>query len=144
MALLGGCEDTFSPPDARVIDAMPDVDAAVDVEAPTVAFVEPIEGQDVTGVVAIALDARDDTGVTRVDLFVDALPLDTLTAPPFESAWDSTGFPDGSYALRAVASDRTGKTGEAIVRIDVVAAATRRDMCGPASHARDLVGARTE
>jgi len=63
---------------------------------------------------SVVIDARDDSGVTRVDVFLDGLRISTVRSAPF-----STRLPLGEYAdgevhyLDATAYDARGLTGDA-------------------------------
>ncbi|QCX28494.1 Ig-like domain-containing protein [Nocardioides jishulii] len=89
------------------------VTAAADWTAPTVAVVSP--GSSVKDVTTIAVEASDaESGIGSVTLEQLAPGTDvwvtvcTDTTAPYSCAWDTRPLADGSYALRARATDRTG------------------------------------
>ena len=55
--------------------------------------------------ITVAADANDDTGVSRVHFYSDALPIGSLTAPPYSIALT---LPVGRHSLTAVATDSAG------------------------------------
>jgi hypothetical protein len=90
------------------------VSAASDWTPPTVAVVNP--GSPVTGTVAVTADAADgESGVQSVLLqYLPAsgggswVTLCTATTTPYTCSWNTELVPDGSYDLRARATDRAG------------------------------------
>jgi M6 family metalloprotease-like protein len=85
--------------------------------APTVAFTNLTAGQTVYGTLGVDVTANDDNGVVRVELYGDADLVQTLAAPPFTFALDTTLFANGTHTIRAVAYDSIGLTGEAAVDV---------------------------
>jgi M6 family metalloprotease-like protein len=84
---------------------------------PTVAISNLVPGQTVYGTVGVEVAAGDDNAVARVELYGDAYLSQTLTAPPFSFALDTTLFSNGSHTVRAVAVDSIGLTAEADVDV---------------------------
>jgi hypothetical protein len=68
--------------------------------------------ESLAGTVPIAAEATDNVGVVGVQFLLDGAPLgpEDLTAP-YSLHWDTTGVPNGSYTLTAVARDAAGNTG---------------------------------
>lgn len=85
---------------------------AADWMPPSVTLVSP--GPTVQGNVTLTAEASDaESGIRNVVL--QYLPpggawttLCTATAPPYACAWDTRSVPDGTYGLRATATDNTG------------------------------------
>jgi len=84
---------------------------------PTVAITNLAPGQTVYGTVGVEVTAGDDNAVARVELYSDAYLSQTLTAPPFSFALDTTLFTNGTHIVRAVATDSIGLTAEADVGV---------------------------
>ncbi|HEX6975332.1 MAG TPA: phospholipase D-like domain-containing protein [Vicinamibacterales bacterium] len=82
-----------------------------DVNPPTVSITAPADGAVVSGTATVSADASDDTGVTRVELWVDAVLRSTVTTSPYHFTWDTTTMPDGSHTLEARAFDAAGNAG---------------------------------
>ncbi|MDC0715878.1 Ig-like domain-containing protein [Nannocystis bainbridge] len=73
---------------------------------PTVAITSPQDGQEFVSpaAVTITVEASDNVGVARVDLYVDGVDQAApVTAPPYE--WKDANFPEGSFCLTAEARD---------------------------------------
>ncbi len=85
-----------------------------DVTPPTVSILFPMmypeDGGEVTGEVAVALDAKDDRGVTAVELFVGAEYIGSDTASPWQIVWDTTSWDTGPVVLTARAFDAAGNS----------------------------------
>lgn len=80
---------------------------SLDDEAPTITITSPTGG-DVSGIVPIDVNASDNVGITRVELFVNNQKMITDTQAPFAFAWDSSDVADGDYTLTAHAFDAAG------------------------------------
>ncbi|MDY7228175.1 Ig-like domain-containing protein [Hyalangium rubrum] len=86
----------------------PGVSVKVDNLPPSVALTSPASGTTLVGVVSLAAEATDTTGVTRVDFFVDGALLASDTSAPYSVTWDSAGWVNGSHTLYARAYDGLG------------------------------------
>lgn len=75
---------------------------------PSVTIVSPTFGATVGGQVTVAVDARDDEGVARVELMLDGQPLAVLTSAPFQYVWSTTSVAAGTHTLTAAATDNAG------------------------------------
>lgn len=102
------------------------VNAAADWTPPVVALQNP--GSPIKGTVSIAATATDAaTGIANVR--IEYLPsngsswvtLCTATAAPYTCAWNTTAVADGSYDLRAVATDNAGYTTSSTIVTTTVA-----------------------
>jgi Bacterial Ig domain len=90
------------------------VPAAVDRTPPTVALTVPAPGAHVAGLVTVAANAADDTGVAGIQFQLDGVALGPeQTAAPYRLVWDSGTASDGAHTLSAVARDLAGNTARA-------------------------------
>lgn len=104
----------------QVSQAQVSVTVANAVDArPTVRITSPVDGATVQGVVTLAADATDDNPGLSVTFSVGGSAVAILSAPPFSTTWDSTAFPDGTYTVRAVATDSSGQSAAAQISITV-------------------------
>jgi hypothetical protein len=87
--------------------------------APTVTITNPSNGATVSSSVNLTANASDDNGVTQVEFFVDNVSMGVDTAAPFEAAWDTTAYSDGTHTVSAVATDTIGQTGSDSVSVTV-------------------------
>ena len=83
-----------------------------DVTPPSVTVVDPAEGDVVSGMITIVVEASDNVGVTQVDLYVDGSFVSSDTVPPHEWAFDTTTLADGAHTISAVAYDAAGNSAE--------------------------------
>ncbi len=86
---------------------------------PLAGFANIADGQMVYGTIPVEVTASDDSGVTRVDLFVDTALIQSLPAPPFSFLLDTTALSNGVHTLRAVVYDTILQTGSVVVSINV-------------------------
>ncbi|OGQ24919.1 MAG: hypothetical protein A2138_16450 [Deltaproteobacteria bacterium RBG_16_71_12] len=116
---------------SRVTNASCLATATSDTTAPTVAITTPPATITAHTTVAIDVDAADDTGVTRVDLYQnDALAASDATAP-WSFAWSTSGEPNGSYAFTARAFDAAGNAATSSAMTMVLDVATAVDTTPP-------------
>jgi len=81
-----------------------------DTLAPSVSLSTP--AGTVSGSVSIAATASDNTGVSRVEFYINGVLMSTDTAAPYAFAWNSSSVVNGSYALSAKAFDAAGNAGQ--------------------------------
>jgi M6 family metalloprotease-like protein len=86
---------------------------------PGVDITTPAAGQTVHGTVAVGVTANDDYGINRVELYTGTTLRQTLTAPPYTFALDTTALANGTQELRAVAYDSILQTSQDTVSVVV-------------------------
>lgn len=85
--------------------------AVADTQPPTAAIGSPGNGKTVSGLVAVAVSASDNVGVTRVDLKLNGNVIASDTSAPYGFSVDTTQLPNGNASLVAVAYDAAGNSG---------------------------------
>jgi hypothetical protein len=82
--------------------------------------------------VLVAVDAADEEGVTKVELYMDGEEQDVDLSAPWEFAWHTTDLPDGDYRLEARAYDAAGNAGsdEVLVQLRDVVLITEIEVTG--------------
>ena len=93
------------------------VTVRVDNAAPIAAITEPVDGSSVRGSLRVSASVVDaGSGVASAVLQRSLAgagawtTLATVTASPFQAAWDTTSVADGGYDLRVVATDVAGNS----------------------------------
>ena len=77
-------------------------------------------GGNVSGVVAILVNASDNAGVTRVDLLVNGQVIGSASAAPYQFSWNTAGVANGAVQLMAIAYGPAGTSAQsAIVTVNV-------------------------
>ena len=120
------------PPDGSPFDAYYVDDAAVaipiiDTKPPSVEIISPKEGYlyllgkeiipvgktMILGKIDIIADAMDmDTGIAKVEFYVDGDIKSTISSPPYQWMWDE--FVMGNHEIRIVAKDFAGNKGSEV------------------------------
>jgi len=100
------------------VNAAAAVQAALDTipqdsQAPVAAIITPTDGATVAGWVAVAVNAVDDVGVSRVELYADNTLVGTDLTTPYQFSWDSTQSGGSAATLAARAFDEAGNSGDA-------------------------------
>jgi len=137
------------------VDALAAVQLAANVEtsdttAPEVTILSPVADATVSDLVAVTVEASDDFGVVRVELFVDGQPIAQSNTPSsgnrYDFSWGSTQVDDGRHRLSAVAVDAAGNRGTAgdiVVQVVNAAADTTPPTVEIISPAPDSSGTRS-
>ena len=83
-----------------------------DTTAPTVSVTAPANNATVSGTVAVTASASDNTGVSKVEFYVNGALKATDTASPFSYSWNTTTGANGSYSITTKAYDAAGNVGQ--------------------------------
>ena len=119
MVLTGASVFSSAAFTASTANAASTFGAAADWTPPSISLASP--GDMIHGSVTLAAEATDaETGVLSVSIEYSLdgglwAPLCTSLAPPYSCLWNTTAVPDGSYGLRALATDNTGLTSSSAV-----------------------------
>lgn len=76
-----------------------------DNEPPTVTIISPLNNQVVSGNVNIVAEASDNTGVDRVEFYIDGLLEDAVDTPPYTYLWNTAQTNEGVHTIFARAFD---------------------------------------
>ena len=90
----------------------------IDATAPNVSLADP--GSPLRGTVTLSPSAGDGTGSGIASLIVQRSPAGAGTWTTIGTSWNTTGVADGSYDLRARATDNAGNTANSPLRTVVV------------------------
>jgi thermitase len=104
-----------------------------DTTAPVTSITSPASGSTVAGVVTVNASASDNTGVTRVDLYVDGKMAGTSSTAPAAFAWDTLNYADGSHTLQTFAYDAAGNVGKSAIITVAVENARWTDVTAPSA-----------
>jgi VWFA-related protein len=77
------------------------------------------EGQEVGGVITLAVQATAPAPIAAVEYQLNGRPLTEVTTPPYTFKWDSTAQQPGSYRLTARVVDKAGNEGQVEVNLYV-------------------------
>ncbi|ACI19633.1 Ig-like domain-containing protein [Dictyoglomus thermophilum] len=78
------------------------------------------DGSKVSGEVLVKVNASDNVGVTKVEIYIDQNMIKEFSQALYEYAWDTKDLTYGStHTLKAMAYDKTGNVGETL-KITVV------------------------
>ncbi|MDD2309698.1 MAG: Ig-like domain-containing protein [Desulfuromonadaceae bacterium] len=83
-----------------------------DVTAPVVSVTAPATGATVSGTVSVAASASDNSGVSKVEFYVNGALKATDTASPYTYSWNTALVSNGSYNVMAKAYDAAGNIGQ--------------------------------
>ncbi len=90
-----------------------------DTTVPVISITSPAANATVSGTVNIAASASDNTGVTKVEFYVNGSLKNTDTTSPYTYAWNSTSVADGNYSITTKAFDAAGNSAESAAMVAV-------------------------
>lgn len=91
--------DNFSVENIEVIVANPDT------EAPTVVFVGILDGEEVSGIFKVSINASDNKEIQKIALYLDDEEIGTSNSSQHEFSVNSNNYLDGNHTLTAKAWD---------------------------------------
>lgn len=115
---IAPCE---APSPDPALNCPPPLSFARDDEAPTISITRPATGTRLSAPqrVMVAADAADNDQVAKVEFFVDAVLVATVTGAPYRFEWPASAADNGPRTLLAKAYDRAGHTAVATVAVNV-------------------------
>ncbi len=103
-----------------------------DVTAPTGLMTYPQSGQAVFGTVKVTIEASDDRGVDRVELFVDGDSLTSDSEAPYQFDWNTASYADdGSHSIYAKVFDAAGNSSTTAITTVTVSSGSSNDLTAP-------------
>jgi Bacterial Ig domain/G8 domain len=78
---------------------------------PQTSIVSPTGGASVTGAVTAAVEATDNSAISRVDFFVDGVRRGTADSAPYDFSWDTAAEGAGWHVIHSRAVDASGNSG---------------------------------
>lgn len=90
-----------------------------DTTPPVVSFTQPVQGDSVSGLIRVQLEATDEGGVKTGLLFLGDMQIGADYRSPFEFLWDTATFPEGQQHLVARVFDEAGNVGLAEIDVTV-------------------------
>ena len=84
-----------------------------DTTLPTVNIISPLNGDTVSGIIDILVEAKDDAGLNLVEVFVDTIKACSFTQSQsvYTCTFDTATLPNGNHAIKAEATDTSGNKG---------------------------------
>ncbi|MEM0233413.1 MAG: S8 family serine peptidase [Candidatus Nezhaarchaeales archaeon] len=101
------------------VNSFSTVNNIVDTTPPTVKIVKPLNKQVVTKTVSIEISATDDSGVDKIELYIDNTLIATIKAVPYIYNWDSRSVNNGWHKVTAKAYDLYGNYAESSISVYV-------------------------
>ena len=108
------------PPSSIAVIDITNVVAGQDSIPPTVSITSPVGGATVSGTVNIEALASDNVGVSRVEFYVDNVPMTTDTASPYTYVWDTTVENDDVHILKVIAYDGADLSSQDEISVNVL------------------------
>jgi len=83
-----------------------------DTAPPTCKISAPVANTVVSSKINVQADAADNTGIAKVELYVDSspTPASSATKSPYSFIWDTASVLDGQHILKIIATDSAGNT----------------------------------
>lgn len=87
---------------------------------PVVSIIYPSDGQTVSGLINIQVEATDNTGISKVLFYIDDICVSTDTTSPYSYSWDTTMVSDGQHTIKAVAYNISGSSSSVSISVNVL------------------------
>ncbi|MFI3221707.1 MAG: Ig-like domain-containing protein [Methylococcaceae bacterium] len=123
----------FRDNDGTVATATLNGGVLIDTQAPLIAITNPVNGSHIVqpATVTATATATDESGVAKVEFFIDGQLNKTLSAAPYSFVWNTTTSAEGTHIIKTVATDIAGRTTEQTVTVTLSKAAPIVDTQGP-------------
>jgi len=99
--------------DTRDQNAQDSIRVKVD-QPPSVRFVSPAAGTEVTGMVTVNASASDDVGVKEVRFYINGILQLSDKQSPYSFSWDTSEYLNGFYTLKATAYDTSQQSTQSL------------------------------
>jgi len=83
----------------------------IDETPPTVSITSPLNNTTIFGTISIHIDASDNVGLVKLEIYIDGILTLTDDSPSGEYTWDTTLESDGYHTLLAQAYDEANNIG---------------------------------
>lgn len=95
-------------------------DPAPDTEKPVITVLAPTDvTKPLRATVSVKAEAKDNTGIKKVEVFVNGTMLISATSSPVEASWDTKTVTDGTHQIKIVAEDTEGNKEEVTLSVEV-------------------------
>jgi len=91
----------------------------IDTNPPTLKILQPQNGVTVSRTIDVVASAWDESGVSRVEFYVDGKLVATVSAEPYMYRWNTRSVRDGWHTITAKAYDKYGNAAKATVKVYV-------------------------
>ncbi|MCA3166229.1 MAG: hypothetical protein ING21_06970, partial [Burkholderiales bacterium] len=103
----------------------------IDTKAPVVSLTNPAAGSLISQPITLEASASDESGIAKVEFFLNGVLLASKTSPPYSQYWNTDASAEGAYSLRVVATDGAGRTNEQAAQVDLSRVPPPPDTEGP-------------
>jgi len=104
------------PPPASPPPSVPP--AEQDTQSPNVTISSPANQSSVSGVVTIAATATDNTGVVKLEIYINRVIVAAVTDGSISYDWDTAAYSSGSHSIYVRAYDAAGNTSNSNVVVN--------------------------
>ena len=101
---------------------IPDPVPVDDTTKPSLSITAPADSANVSNSVIFSAEASDDVALSKIVFKYNAIKIGTVTSPPHQVSWDTSGLTPGVYALKAIAIDTSGNRRTKIIDVTVQSA----------------------
>lgn len=91
-----------------------------DAEKPVITLITPTDLiNPLRATVSVKAEATDNTGIAKVEVFVDGVSIASAVTSPVEASWDTKTVADGTHQIKLVAEDKEGNKEEKSIQVEV-------------------------
>lgn len=103
----------------------------IDSQAPSLTLTNPANGSVISQPITIEATASDESGIAKVEFFIDDQRVAGITAAPFSYNWNTNNSTEGVHSIRAAATDIAGRISEKTATVTLSHSAPVADTQGP-------------
>jgi len=122
----------------NIVTAALPQDFLYDTQGPALNLTNPADGSYILNPITLSATASDTGGVSKVEFFLNDQLVASDSSAPYSYYWDTKQSPDGSYAIKVVATDSVGHT--STTTNNITKAAPPPDVLGPTLSSLSLSG----
>lgn len=86
---------------------------------PSISFINPQNGQTLSGVITVEVYASDDKGVSRIELFINNQKIYETSSYPYTYNLNTQSYSNGQHTLKAVAYDTSNQQAEVSITVNI-------------------------
>ena len=86
---------------------------------PSVSIAQPLNGSTVSKTINVVASASDESGISRVEFYIDGKLAATVSGEPYVYMWNTRSVKNGWHTLTVKAYDKNGNTADASIKVYV-------------------------
>lgn len=90
-----------------------------DTKVPDISITSPVDASSASGLIKLVVDARDEGGISKVEVKVGNSLVATKTSAPYSHDFDTKSLPNGVHSITAIAYDKSNNMASSSITITI-------------------------